>query len=266
MSIHAHRTRARRTPMILGAAGAAVALTLAAAPPAVAQLTAPGTTKPDVGAPDVNTGFPSYYADADGTKVKLCVDSPNCLGGDPRPNPLAAASVATGNLPDEAFYAVARAEATLTLGGRIRWRAVLEGAFLNEDVVDGEQMTFTRVQVVGSKIARQYIGTTLTFKTPYGELKGLVKSDGTLDRARKESAPGLAPGFTAPALEKTTGYGPKFLKWDSGAPAGFLGDPLRLHTVTGGTTGNSFYVLDAGGKRVSDIVNEFEVAGQVVTP
>ena len=264
MSSHTHRPRTRRTHLILGAAGAAVALTLTAAPPASASLLAAGSTVPDIGAPDLNTGFPSYYADADGTKLKLCVDSVNCLGGDPRPDPLAEASVATGNLPDEAFYAVARAEATLTGGGRIRWRAVLEGAFLNGEVFDGDQMTFTRVQVDGSKIARNYIGQTLTFKTPYGDLSASVKSDGTLVRARKESNPGLVGNFKPPATDTRTGYGPRFLKWTGAdAPAGFIGDPLQLHTVTGGTARNSFYVVNSAGTRVSDLVTQFEVAGQL---
>jgi hypothetical protein len=257
-------------------------LVVAAAVPAYAQLTAVSTQDPNApnGGIDPDTGFPIWYQDNNGTKLKLCVDSDMCLGGDPRPDPTQPASVATGNLPDEAFYAVARAETTLNGGGRIRWRAVLEGAFANEAVIDGDQVTFTRVQVTGSKIPLSIYpaGTTLTFQTPYGTLSAPVSSKGTLDRTRTESNPGdPLDGFVGPVNETGTGFGPSFLTWNTfgagtdpalkdpatGKADAFIGDPLVLHAIKGGDNGvNSFRVL-RNGNPVSPLETKFEIAGQV---
>jgi hypothetical protein len=106
------------------------------------------------------------------------------------PNPCAA-SIATLNLPDEAFYAYAEAVVTLNAGGSLRWRALLEGTWPVGDVVDGDQMTFTRIQLTGAKInSRTYpAGTVLTAHTPYGNIAGTMTSSGTLTKNRKESAP-----------------------------------------------------------------------------
>ena len=240
-------------------------LALLTALPAQAVLSA-------VGPVDPATGFPSYYEDANGVQLKLCVDSDFCLGGNPLPDPEAPASVASGNFPDEAFYHVTRAETDLNSGGRIRWRAVLEGAFANEVVVDGDQVTFTRVQVTGSKINTSIYraGTVLTFKTPYGNLSAPVNADGKLTRARTESDPGDAlNGFAAPVTETGTGYGRRFMRWDPAvapaAPVGFIGDPLVLHKAIGGRTGNRFRVF-RGATAVSPREDEFEIAGQCFDP
>lgn len=211
------------------------------------------------------TGFPKWYRDATGLRVKLCVDNRLCLGGDPRPDRSKPASVHTGNLPDEAFYAAARAETHLRRApeSRIRWRAVLEAAFSSERVKDGRQVVFTRTQVVGQDIPlRKYpAGTRLRFETPYGTTFARVLEDGTLKR-RKESRLGRPRNdFMFPVLETRTGYGPKFLRWDSDRPRGFLGNPHRLHTVTGGRTGNTFQVFE-GRDPVSRLIKRFEVAGE----
>src|SRR5215210_1345115 len=154
--------------------GLRVAMVVLVGLPAYAQLT-------DV-APRVDrTGFPRWYQDNTGVKVNLCVDARLCLGGDVRPNPNKPASPTVDanpkkpglqpNMPDEAFYTVARAETELDDGGRIRWRAVLEGAFGGTGAVKaGKQVTFTRVQVTGSNIDPTAYpeGTDLSFRTPYG--------------------------------------------------------------------------------------------------
>jgi hypothetical protein len=245
------------------AASAAIGATLVV--PANAAL-APAAAGP-IGATDAATGFPSYYKDASGTQVKLCIDNPLCVGG-ALPNP-GAASIATSNLPDEAFYAYADAAITLDGGGSLKWRAVLEGTWLAGEVVDGDQMTFTRIQLTGSKInlTRYPKDTVLTAHTPYGDITGAVTKDGTLTRNRKESAPGIPENaFIRPATETTTGYGNTFLKWDAGAPAGFLGDPNVTHTVTGAKAGQLNEVrVYRGATAVSPAVKGFTVGGQVAS-
>jgi hypothetical protein len=268
MSASTRRSR-RRAPLLASAAIAATAATLVAAPQAQAVLT---SVSADV---DPVHGFPSWYQDSTGTKLQLCVEAEFCLGGNNLPDPDALASLdpANPNFPDEAFYAVARAETALTGGGRIRWRAVLEGAFANGDVADGDQMTFTRVQVVGDKINLGVypVGTVLTFETPYGTLTAPVQASGKLSRDRRESNPGDAgDGFAAPLRETTTGFGPKFLRWDVGAPPKFLGNPAVTHRITGGVVingvaRNTFQVKRAGNP-VSPLETRFEVAGQIAAP
>ena len=238
--------------------------------PAYAQLTS-------VAQRQDRTGFPAWYQDDTGVRVNLCVDDRLCLGGDTRPNRNRPADPTVDanpnrrglqpNMPDEAFYAAAEADTTLNAGGRIRWRAVLEGAYAN--AVGGQEITFTRIQVTGSNINLP-AGTVLTFRTPYdfpgtadGDLRGTVDADGTL-RIREESRLGVrANGFNEPVIETTTGYGPTILRWDAGAPAGFLGNPLRLHTITGGDSRNTFQVF-RGGAPASPVVDQFTIAGRCV--
>jgi hypothetical protein len=258
-------SRRRRSLGLLGALATGALIGATMVTPAHATLGAVGAANA------ASFGFPSYYQDASATpvKVNLCIDHPLCVGGElPNAGP---ASLADGNLPDEAFYAYANAEVTLNGGGRLRWRAVLEGAWLAGEVAAGDQMTFTRIQFTGSKInTRTYpAGTVLTATTPYGNISATVAgsgTSGTLTRNRKESAPGIdANGFNRPAIETGTGYGPSFLKWDANAPAGFLGDPNVDHTVTGAKPGNANAVrVFRDGTAVSPLVTTFSVAGRIV--
>src|SRR3954467_8484701 len=149
MSASTRRSR-RRASLIAGAAIAATAATLVVAPQAQAQLDSVSSTVDSV------SGFPSWYSDGT-TALKLCVEADYCLGGNNLPDPDADASL-PDNFPDESFYAVARGETALNNGGRIRYRAVLEGAFANEAPAKGDQMTFTRVQVTGDKTQKSRCG------------------------------------------------------------------------------------------------------------
>jgi hypothetical protein len=256
-----HRSRrARRSFGLLASLATGALIGVTAISPANATLG-------NVGAADAGTGFPTFYQDANGTKLGLCLVSANCLAGTTVPDPTQPASVASGNFPGEAFYAYASADVTLTGGGRLRWMAALEAAFLTGDVVDGDQMTFTRIQLSGSKINTKVypVDTVLTARTPYGNISGTVKKDGTLARNRKESAPGTVDnGFRRPVTEATTGYGGSFLRWNAGAPAGFIGDPNVLHAVNGAKAGNGNSVqLFRGTAAISPAVTLFSVGGQI---
>ncbi|MDQ3637905.1 MAG: hypothetical protein M3426_07910 [Actinomycetota bacterium] len=263
-----------RKTLLAAALLAGVLAALLAALPAYAELAGV--------APRVDrTGFPAWYQDDTGARVNLCVDNRLCLGGDTRPNRSRPASPTVDanprrpglqpNMPDEAFYPIARAETELDQGGRIRWRGVLEGAFSSPVPRDGRQITFTRVQVTGSDInlAAYPAGTEFRFVTPYGEMTATVNGDGTLERGRVESPPGTkANGFTPPVTETVTGYGPTFLRCNPAvppaAPAGFLGNPLVPHAIVGGDNGvNTFQVFE-GLTPVSPLVSRFEIAGRCV--
>lgn len=269
---------------LLGFALAGLLVVLVAVP-ARAELSAvsPGTDR---------TGYPSWYQDDTGRRVNLCVDNRLCLGGDTRPNRNKPASPTVDanpnraglqpNMPDEAFFAAAEAETELDAGGRIRWRGVLEGAYSSAQPRAGREITFTRMQVTGSNIDPGDFPQGLTFVTPYGEMTGTVDADGTL-RTRVESRLGVrANGFNEPVIETVTGYGPTILRWDPAvapaAPAGFLGNPLRLHSVVGGDlpdpqTGvpvNAFRVFEGNsaivGAEASPLVTQFTIAGRCDRP
>jgi hypothetical protein len=133
--------------------------------------------------------------------------------------------------------------------------------------VDGDQMTFTRIQLSGSKIAAKYRGQQLTASTPYGNITALVDSKGNLTRNRKESAPGIPDnGFRRPVTEATTGYGANFLRWTTGAPTGFLGNPDVDHAVTGGKNNVNKVTVYSGGAAAGTALvstDQFSVAGQL---
>src|SRR4051794_5923313 len=68
---------------------AAVVAAAVAAAPAQANLSGVSRNANGTVAVDLNTGFPRWYMDNTGTKLKACVDSDNCLGGNPLPDPAA---------------------------------------------------------------------------------------------------------------------------------------------------------------------------------
>ncbi|MDX6300174.1 MAG: hypothetical protein QOF53_1388, partial [Nocardioidaceae bacterium] len=206
-----------------------------------------------VGPVSGDTGFPAWYEDANHTRVELCLDdtNPMCgfLPGDiPDPdNPISFPD----NFPSEAFYALASSQltsgafkATLTLG--------LEAAFVNA-VQPGDQQVFGRQRIV---VKSGPPNSTLTFKEPYGTITVDTDSTGA-GRLVEDISPAVG-NFTTP-LKGNVG---PFLQWDTGAPAGYLGDPAILHAVTGSPLRNDFSVT-GGGLNVT--TNLFNVQGKIST-
>ena len=131
----AERRGTIRTVVLALLAGLFVALL--AALPAYAEFTPGGGVSARV---DPRTGFPSMVRGrlrrAKGQALRR---QPTVPRRRYRPNRTRPASLTVDanpgrpglqpNMPDEAFYAVSRAETELDAGGRIRWRGVLEGAY-----------------------------------------------------------------------------------------------------------------------------------------
>ena len=117
------------------------------------------------------------------------------------------------------------------------------------DVAVGQQVAFSRLRI---RIDDLPPGASYHVVTPYGERD--VEAD---DRGRvfvTEDQGCLAPpcGFES-ALGGPVG---PFLRWDSGAPEGYVGDPNVVHTVTGSPTGQNFFSVtgaDIGGPGVDVI-------------
>ena len=191
--------------------------------------------------------YPDWYQDEAGVRLVQCLDptDPECLvlpggtftGAD---NNLSIVD----NFPDEFFWYDADADVLQTPGcngtapGKLRFRFGVEGAFANDPLADGDQMTFGRMRVQGSgglcpthdyHVVTPYGSWTVTTDDA-GQLK---PSPNTVDTGCTPS-PGVLCDFSL-ALRSDVFGG--FLRWNPAvapqAPAGYLGDPNVLHTVVG---------------------------------
>jgi hypothetical protein len=238
LSFRSPGARVRRrtsTRTALAALLATIAGTTLAAP-AHANLAA-------VGPVDPATEVPAWFQDATGLKLGLCLTAPFCL-----------ATAADFAAPDgEAFWWNAGADLTINGSGKAK-------LVLAQEAVSPPSgpAGFMRVRVVLTGAARN---ATYNVTHPYGTVT--ITTDGTGGgRSTVDTGCTLAPcpGF-AGALGGEVG---PFLTWtpDAALPAGFIGDGITPHTVTGGTNGNSFVVSGPGGSST----NLFTVQGQLAGP
>jgi hypothetical protein len=246
---------------------------LAAASPAAAAGRQSGVV-------DAVGGFPTWYQDSAGNRVEPCTDTndPNCvLAASATFDPAQPVAFPT-NYPDEFFYALADSDLIPTAGcagtvpGRASVRIALEGAFLNGDPVAGEQMTFGRIRVkVTSGLCPN---TTYHFKHPFGTetfttnaAGGVPPNAGTDDVGCLGFVPPARCDFNQANTSRVFGSATDgFLRWDGTAPAaptGYLGDGATLHPITGGTSGNSFAILDANNNDLGLSTSLFTVAGKL---
>jgi hypothetical protein len=239
--LHDPRRGARR---LLAVAATALLAALGAASPAGAALSAVGPVVPSY-------GFPEYYQDASGLRLALCVENedPFCSNVAPNPGPAAVtADPATTNFPEETFYWSADALIDKrTVGVRARLVLAQEAAFANDAPAAGDQVTFGRIRVT---IDGAQPGADYTITHPYGVEH--LTADGR-GRVRMTDDVGCAdvPCDFTDAL--ATRIGP-FLRWDPksapAAPAGYVGNPLREHTVVGSPRGAASNVFRVTGPSI----------------
>jgi hypothetical protein len=235
------RTGGGRRRRLLGAVATGLLAALAFGATANAKLTAVGPVVPD-------HGFPEYYQDQSGLRLELCVqnDDPFCTSTAPNPGPATVAQdPADSNFPDETFYWSAEALIDKrSVGVRARLVLAQEAAFANETPTDGDQMTFGRIRV---RIDGAQPGAKYTITHPYGTEHLTADSRGRVRMTDDVGCAG-APCDFADALG--TRIGP-FLRWDPtdppAAPAGYVGNPLREHTVVGSPRGAQFNVFRVSG-------------------
>ncbi|WP_139318574.1 hypothetical protein [Kocuria sp. CNJ-770] len=204
-------------------------------------------------------GFPAWYEDRTGTRLELCDDGTNPLCGlapeegfDPE-QPLAL----PGNFPHEIFYMLAGSELDLPGGGSAVLTLGLEAAFANE-VAPGEQMVFARQRLV---VKDGPANSTLSFPHPYGTIE--VDTDAEGNAKLVEDISPAVGNFETPL---GSNLGP-FLKWDTGAPAGYLGNPDVPHRIVGGlrTTFSVSGTNAATGEAVAASTDQFTVQGKIAT-
>jgi hypothetical protein len=200
-------------------------------------------------------GFPSWYEDKNHTRLELCLEAQNPLCGFlPGDVPNEAAEISfPDNFPDEAFYMLAGSELELPGGGQAVLVLGLEAAFANS-VTDGDQVVFGRQRIV---VKDGPANQTLTFKHPYGTIT--IDTDGTgAGKLVEDISPAI--GNFGTALKSNIG---PFLKWDTGAPAGYLGDPNQDHTVTGSPFGYNKFSVTGGGLSLE--TDQFSLMGKIAT-
>src|SRR4051812_1690911 len=260
--LHHARRGARR---LLAVAATALLAALGTAGPAGAALSAVGPVVPAY-------GFPDYYQDASGLRLALCVENedPFCSNVAPNPGPATvAADPAQSNFPEETFYWSADALIDKrTVGVRARLVLAQEAAFANAGPAAGDQVTFGRIRVT---IDGAQPGADYTVTHPYGTEH--LTADGR-GRVRMTDDVGCAdvPCDFTDAL--ATRIGP-FLRWDPksapAAPAGYVGNPLREHTVVGSPRGAAFNVFRVPGPDIGgpgdDLIEThlFTVEGKAAT-
>ena len=241
--------------------------------PAVGEAPQPAPIVPQgqsaAGEVEQSNGFPVSYTDALGTSVVACLDGtdPICVlpgaGEEPNFDPSQPAQF-TSNFPSEFFYWIAESDLLETPnGGKTFFRMAVEGAFLNEDPLAGDQMVFGRLRLTGTGLEPNSV---YTVTHPYGVDTYMTDELGTVRRGEGTEDIGCfgAPCNFAAALQSRVFEG--FLKWDSGAPVGTLGDAVTPHTVTGSPAGNNFFRIEGPGLGEGGLfTNLFTVAGKLLT-
>lgn len=200
-----------------------------------------------VGPIDPEHGFPLWFEDVSGTKLDLG------LGEDPLlpaigdlPVPGAPAEF-PNNFPDEAFYFMA--EARLPVGGggtigRARVIMALEAAFgAAGQPIPGLQVVFARMRV---RIDDVIPGAPYVVTHPYGETAALFADEG--GRVFYTEDLGIVEGDPTAVLR--SGRIAPFLRWQAGAPPGYLGDGVSERPVTGSPFGTNF--VSIAGPRIRE--------------
>ncbi len=212
---------------------------------AMAQLDKVGPVVPvpaGGGTHPIENGYPLWYQDSNGLILELCLDQNGlCLLELPNPgNPITFPDNFTG----EGFWFNAGARMRMANDRDAELVLALEGAFLNEVVVDGDQISFGRIRI---RIDTRNAGGTYTVTHPYGvDVFEVPADEGGVRAVNSTEDIGIGPGFTG-ALSSRIG---PFLVWDGSAeptPAGYIGDPAIAHSVTGSPFGTNFFRVQGPG-------------------
>src|SRR5262245_29935070 len=244
---------------------------------ATVQVTGQGLAA--AGPVDPANGYPQFYQDKAGLTLAPCLDQ---VAGDPCvlagtiPNPSAPITFPT-NFPEEFFYGAADADIGPPFAGvatgRARLNLRMEGAFGNPagTVANGDQVVFARFRF-RARDGGLTPGATYTVTHPFGVQTFVAEADGTINSTDDQGCTAVPPACDFTLVLTSTNVGP-FLKWDSTAPAppaGFIGDGVTPHKITGSPSGNNIFRVDGpnvGGPGVNTIQTDlFTVIGKIFVP
>jgi hypothetical protein len=216
---------------------------------------------------DPRIGFPLWYRDELGVRLTTCLDNSGfCVLPEDGFNPLAPLSVTTANInfPGEAFYWYAEASIARSVGDDARLVIAKENAFTTEEATIGNQINFERIRV---RIDALTPGATYVVTHPFGTLS-LVADDAGEINTTEDLGCGTSPCDFRASLD---GRISRFLKWDPAvapaAPAGYLGNPAVLHTITGSPLNTNLFKVtgpNVGGPGINLIqTTQFTLAGKL---
>ncbi len=210
-----------------------------------------------------NTGYPLWYQDFNDLRLEPCtLENGLCLV-EPPFDPVLGVAGETFWWTSEAALAFAGGDGLLVLA--------MEGAFVGENPVPGEQISFGRVRI------RVNVDTpgTYTITHPFGQLIQVVAA-GDIGPATEINVPDDLGCLASPCdftLALDSNIGP-FLFWDSELPVldgtgvigdnFYLGNPLIEHRVLGSPFGTNVFRIERDGALVAE-TELFAVSGKIFT-
>lgn len=196
-----------------------------------AQVCAP--TPFNAGPADPVNGFAQFVVDSNGIGLGICTD-PQCFFDPVVPGNAFSQTIGFGG---EAFWYLASNVHATTGAAAISWNMVMgvEAAFLNGDPAPGEQFPFTRLRL-RMGVAQPGI---YTVTHPWGTKVYTVTQADPVKAVNETLDVEFTPGGAS------TGVVGPWLRWNTGAPAGYLGDGASEHAVTGSPCGNNFVRVSA---------------------
>src|SRR4051812_12006648 len=202
-----------------------------------------------VGPVNASNGFPDWYRDTNGVDLMPCNDPQDkyCGGAVPAPDPTQPPTF-PGNFPDEFFYQQAGADSLVSAGGNnVLAEFDLEAAFAAGPVKAGDQITFSRIRY--KIVDGLQPDTDYKITQPYGT--DTVHTDPGATGFFVTQDVGVAAGDFTGALKGRVG---PFLQWAPNAanpadvpPAGYIGDGVTPHAVTGSPLNTNFVRVQGPG-------------------
>jgi len=238
-----------------------------------------------VGPADLTDGFPLWYLDNGGTRLGQCIAGadgladPNCVVlADATYKPSLPVSY-PNNFPGEFFYYIADSDSKLRIGpglsGKAVFRMALEGTFALGTPQVGQEITFLRINM--KKTSGLVPNSVYNVTYPFGKFQFATDASGntiinTAGQAFRVEDGSFAPGapdvFSA-LLPATNTNISLFLQAVSPAPpAGYIGNPAILQTITPGPNGDFLRIEgpSIGGRGIDTIqTNQWSVAGKLYT-
>ncbi len=191
--------------------------------------------------------FPTWFSDANGVTLQLCLDGDGVTGMcvfDPV-IPNNATSQATG-FGAEAFWWSGDAALDLAGGGRAILVLALEAAYAAGDPAPNDQFAFGRVRL---RVDVPADGEYKVWHPFLNEANGCQPEIYNATAGTRSINVTRDIGGAAPFETMLTGEVGPFLTWDPAisppAPAGYVGDPNVDHEVVGGHCGINYFRIEA---------------------